>query len=149
MRNKWKSVIAYLIYTIHLGALIYFGIKDSFRILEKTYQNIYLGIILIGAVIYFSAYFKLGVKKSSGFGVDYSGLINSGVYKYVRHPQLLGWVTILVGISLYLNSLISLILTFFLWFLFKMLIQPNEEKQLIEKYGNEYIRYKRKTRSGI
>ena len=98
MRNKWKSVIAYLIYTIHLGALIYFGIKDSFRILEKTYQNIYLGIILIGAVIYFSAYFKLGVKKSSG---GMSCLSIAWIMIFLPKHRVRGWLLSgIMGISM-------------------------------------------------
>ena len=103
--------------------------------------------ILIGFIIYSLTYFKLGVKKSSG--VKFSGLITTGIYKYLRHPQILGWLIILLGITFYLNSLTSLILTFVLWILFKILQQPLEERQLLQEYGEKYLQYKRKTLSGI
>ena len=148
MKNETKSFIVYLAYGIFLVAIIYFGISDSSELFEWEYlKETSVGFFIVGLIIYLLSYFKLGVKKSSG--LNFSGLITTGIYKHIRHPQILSWMLILVGISLYLNSPISSILTLLLWFFFKILFQSIEERQLINKYGNEYIEYRRKTISGI
>lgn len=148
MNKKWKSILAYLFYAFHLFAVIYFGINESDGLFGYKYQKTFsLFIVGIGIVIYTSAYFQLGIAKSSG--ITFTGLLKNGIYKLVRHPQILAWILILTGISLYLDSLVSLILTFILWIFFKTILQPFEEKQLIKEYGQEYLEYKRKTVSGI
>jgi len=148
MKNETKSSIVYLAYGIFLVAIIYFGISDYSELFEWEYlKETSVGFFIVGLIIYLLSYFKLGVKKSSG--LNFSGLITSGIYKHIRHPQILSWMLILVGISFYLNSPISSILTLLLWFFFKILFQSIEERQLVKKYGNEYIEYRRKTMSGI
>lgn len=148
MRKIIKAIIVYLLYGIHLASLIYFGMTTSYRLAESSYCiTISIAIILLGAVVYLSAYLKLGVKNSSG--TSYNGLVSSGIYKFIRNPQILGWMIILSGISLYLNSLISLVLSIVFWMLYKMLLQPIEEKNLTKKYGENYLKYKNKTLSGI
>jgi protein-S-isoprenylcysteine O-methyltransferase Ste14 len=148
MKNEIKSFIVYLAYSIFLVAVIYLGINDSSQLFEWEYlKETSVGLFIIGLIIYLLSYLKLGVKKSSG--LNFSGLITTGIYKHIRHPQILGWMLILVGISLYLNSPISSILTLLLWVFFKILFQSIEERQLVKKYGNEYIEYRKKTISGI
>ena len=148
MKNETKSFIVYLAYGIFLVAIIYFGISDSSELFEWEYlKETSVGFFIVGLIIYLLSYFKLGVKKSSG--LNFSGLITTGIYKHIRHPQILSWMLILVGISFYLNSPISSILTLLFWFFFKILFQSIEERQLVKKYGNEYIEYRRKTMSGI
>ena len=148
MKNETKSFIVYLAYGIFLVAIIYFGISDSSELFESEFlKETSVGFFIVGLIIYLLSYFKLGVKKSSG--LNFSGLITTGIYKHIRHPQILSWMLILVGISLYLNSPISSILTLLLLFFFKILFQSIEERQLVKKYGNEYIEYRRKTMSVI
>ena len=148
MKNETKSFIVYLAYGIFLVAIIYFGISDSSELFESEFlKETSVGFFIVGLIIYLLSYFKLGVKKSSG--LNFSGLITTGIYKHIRHPQILNWMLILVGISLYLNSPISSILTLLLCGFFKILFQLIEERQLVKKYGNEYIEYRKKTISCI
>ena len=148
MRNRVKAIIAYFLFGIHLGALIYFGMTIPCKLFEWSYiKYISILMILLGSFVYLSGYLKLGVNKSSG--TNYSELINSGIYKFIRNPQILGWMCILTGISFYLNSLISLALSFAFWMIFKIVLQPSEERILTKKYGRNYLKYKRETISGI
>lgn len=148
MKSKYLALLAYFIYSSHLAAVLYFGSIDQRKIFDWKYQNeTSLGFIIVGLFIYAIAYFKLGVKKSSG--LLFSGIILSGIYKYVRHPQMLGWMTFLVGLSLYLDSMAAFLLVFLLWLVYKILLQPREEQKLKIKYGKEYLTYKRNTFSGI
>jgi protein-S-isoprenylcysteine O-methyltransferase Ste14 len=96
MKNETKSFIVYLAYGIFLVAVIYLGINDSSQLFEWEYlKETSVGLFIIGLIIYLLSYLKLGVKKSSG--LNFSGLITTGIYKHIRHPQILSWMLILVG----------------------------------------------------
>ena len=83
-------ITAYAIYLLHFAAFIYFGVRDPNDFIGAPYQPAFsLGVILIGIALYIPAFFNLGVKKSSH--IKFSGLITSGIYGYVRNPQLMGW----------------------------------------------------------
>lgn len=80
-----------------------------------------------------------------------NGLITIGVYAYVRHPVYLGSFISALGICMYLsafaNVLLSissfLILILYAWMQFSR--AKNEERKLMEKYEEEYTKYKRRT----
>ncbi|MDI6791702.1 MAG: isoprenylcysteine carboxylmethyltransferase family protein [bacterium] len=70
-------------------------------------------------------------------------LIKEGPYRYVRHPNLVCLLLEVNGLCLIPNAYYSLI---FLWtvFLFSILFRIHlEEKALIEKFGQEYLDYKK------
>jgi len=71
-------------------------------------------------------------------------LINTGLYKYVRHPIYSGIFLAAIGIALYNGSYWQLAISFILLILFYYK-SKYEEFLLIEKY-NEYENYKKGTR---
>lgn len=148
MNTRTKAFLAYIIYGLHFAAVLYFGIQDSDELFRWPYQKeSSVLLILTGVFFYALAYFKLGIRQSSG--LTFEGLITGGIYGVVRNPQLLGWMLVLVGISLYLDSCTAFLLTVALWLLFKLLLQPVEERDLERTYGADYLAYKRDTVSGI
>ncbi|UCG10165.1 MAG: isoprenylcysteine carboxylmethyltransferase family protein [Dehalococcoidia bacterium] len=70
-------------------------------------------------------------------------LVTGGIYSRVRNPMVLGWIIMLIGVGLLLNS-ISLI--FILTPLFMLLnfvyLKTIEEKEMEKKFGEEYLKYK-------
>ena len=74
---------------------------------------------------------------------DRAILIQNGLYKLVRHPIYTGIIFMLIGYSVYQNSIYKLCITGLLMLLFH--IKTNyEEQQLIKKFP-EYVVYKHKT----
>ncbi|MCA6435179.1 MAG: isoprenylcysteine carboxylmethyltransferase family protein [Bacteroidetes bacterium] len=71
-------------------------------------------------------------------------LINTGLYKYVRHPIYSGIFLAAIGIAFYTGSYWQLAISFILLILFYYK-SKYEESLLIEKY-NEYENYKEGTR---
>lgn len=70
-------------------------------------------------------------------------LIQHGLYKWVRHPIYSGIIFMLLGYSVYQNSIYKLFITGLLMLLFH--IKSNyEEQQLLKKFP-DYVAYKRKT----
>ncbi|MBB6371308.1 methyltransferase family protein [Chryseobacterium shigense] len=72
-----------------------------------------------------------------------------GFYKYLRHPSYAFSLLTSLGLGLYLNNWISLILAFlppFLAFIYRIKI---EEQALVEQFGEEYIQYRKTTKKLI
>lgn len=80
---------------------------------------------------------------------DASRLVAEGVFKFSRNPMYVGFFIILLAWALYLaNILNTLVLIFYVWFINRYQIVP-EEKILLEKFGQEYQQYLTKTRRWI
>ncbi len=71
------------------------------------------------------------------------GVVSSGVYSLVRHPQYLGGVLSHVGVSLLLSGLYSLAVTP-LVLLLNFVLCLKEEKELLREFGEEYGEYMRR-----
>jgi protein-S-isoprenylcysteine O-methyltransferase Ste14 len=67
-------------------------------------------------------------------------LVTTVLYKYVRHSQYTGLSMIIIGWLLQWTLLMTLIMGLILLILYYWLAQQ-EEKELIQRYGNEYQDY--------
>ena len=67
-------------------------------------------------------------------------LVVTGVYRLCRHPMYLGVVAILLSLSVYSSSIVSIIIVAGL-FTFYNRFATYEEKQLVELFGDEYREY--------
>ena len=75
-----------------------------------------------------------------------STLVTTGVFKYSRNPMYLGFVSILLGITIMMGALTPFfVVPFFAVFVDRYCIRI-EEKMLKEKFGDEWENYKAKTR---
>jgi protein-S-isoprenylcysteine O-methyltransferase Ste14 len=105
----------------------------------------YLRIGLAGLVLVLAWYLaRRGMKAVFGRERSEPGVINSGVFKWLRHPIYTGAILFYLGASLITLSLASalfwlLIIAFYIW------ISRYEEGILIEKFGEDYLKYKKKT----
>jgi protein-S-isoprenylcysteine O-methyltransferase Ste14 len=109
----------------------------------------YLGIafILLGIILRFIIIKSLG----KYFTVDVTirqdhKIKKEGFYKYVRHPSYSFSLLTSLGLGLYLNNWLSLVLAIIpplLAFGYRIKI---EERTLIEQFGEEYLEYRRKTK---
>ncbi len=77
-----------------------------------------------------------------------TGLVQTGPYKYIRHPQHLGLILMTLGISLYIpwtaDTFIRVgeILSWSLFTLILFIISDREERKLVKIYGDEYNSYR-------
>lgn len=121
------------------------GMNFRFGILNA----IGLSLSLIGLFIRRVAKRALGKYYSYGLKI-FQGhkLIKHGIYKNIRHPCYLAMILYSVGIPLFFSSLYGFLLMLGLipCIIYRIRI---EEKMLIEKFGNEYLEYMKKTRKLI
>jgi protein-S-isoprenylcysteine O-methyltransferase Ste14 len=78
-----------------------------------------------------------------------STLITSGVYRLSRHPMYLGFVLILIGISLLLGSISPYIVVFALALLMEVVFIRVEERMLTDRFGDEWRQYTSRVRKWI
>lgn len=96
--------------------------------------------LCIGAFGYSFQIQALKEKKQYGEGE----LIRTGAYRFIRHPWAFHEILCFFMLALLVDSL-PLVLISFLWFPVFSVVLILEEKKLIEKYGDEYITYKRES----
>ena len=70
-------------------------------------------------------------------------LVTTGLYKYIRHPQYLGFFLITLGMNIQWLTIIMLALWPVILILYYRL-SKTEEKEAEKKYGEEYLEYKRR-----
>lgn len=107
-------------------------------------QNAGFLLFVFGTVIVLLALLQLN-KNASPFPTPGNSavLIQNGLYKWVRHPIYSGIILMLLGYSVYQNSIYKGCITALLMLLFHFKTKY-EEQQLIKKFP-EYVAYKRKT----
>ncbi len=95
-------------------------------------------IFAIGVVILFVAWFGLGTKSS--LGMDKNRLNTSGLYKFSRNPQLVGYGIMLVSFTILFFSWLTII-WILLYLIASYFMVKSEEEFLEQKYGQEYKEY--------
>ena len=134
---------------IALIIFVMIWIFDSFFYRFSTFlaDHLPLYIRLIPAAVSFGI---SGFLSRSGLTVVYREVrdpprvIRTGVFSYSRHPIYLAALLLYLGFSLTTLSLISLGFLVVI-FVFYDYLATFEEKQLEEKFGPEYLSYKKKT----
>ena len=141
----WITIIVCIALSVFISIAFYLPISENSIIC-------YLGLV----IIYVGIIFRLLVVRSLGkfFTVtvtirkDHS-LKRDGFYKYIRHPSYLASAMSFVGFGIALNNWISLLLlSIAILSVFVIRIKV-EEKVLIEEFGDEYLEYKKTTKSII
>ncbi len=111
---------------------------------------VYMGYIIWGFSLYFGLISFWTFKKRGGVekGKSYlytTKLVDNGPYAIVRHPQYLGGILFTISISFWTQIFLSLILSIIIIILTYQWTYV-EDKNLIEKFGEDYEEYKKKVR---
>jgi protein-S-isoprenylcysteine O-methyltransferase Ste14 len=118
--------------TIGLG-----GIKSSVYRFSAIWPTRAVGVwmTLIGMLLVFFGWMK--IHKSEG-------LVTSGIYRYIRHPQYTGIFLIITGwLFRWLNPTILIMYPILLILYYRL--ARREEKHVLKEYGDAYLKYKEST----
>jgi protein-S-isoprenylcysteine O-methyltransferase Ste14 len=102
---------------------------------------IFMGIFTRSVTIGFVYIQRGGVNRK----IHASTLVTEGIYSVCRNPMYLGNILLLLGFGIFANSILYLAVMFPLFCIIYLGIIKAEEAFLINKFGDEYIRYKKKT----
>lgn len=153
--GKWNAVVSKVLLIISLvvwGLLGYwFLFNGDFLFANKFHNPIMqvagIVILLAATVIEFLTYKALGMSRifgSSEFRQNQDKIITHGIYKYARHPRYIEHPLWALGLGLTFGY------TNLIWFFLYLLMGFNfvayfEEKELIKRYGEQYLEYRKKT----
>ena len=122
-----------------------YGINDLFATLYFMPEWI---IRWVGAanVIVFLPIFIIGFRTIGRKGAvgQASKLRTWSAYKYVRNPMYAGISFTIFGIGCFLG-ISSIVVSGLIWLIICFFQAKHEERELFEKYGDEYIVYKKRT----
>ena len=72
------------------------------------------------------------------------GLVTSGIYKYIRHPQYTGFFLVMTGWLLHWETTLTVAMYPILVIMYYLLARK-EEKELQNEFGDEYKSYRQNT----
>ena len=131
---------------------IYFSSKKIDLINIPLQLEISIFILSAGILIFVNPVLQFIKSKTTVNPIQFeevNKLVTSGIFKYSRNPMYLGMLMIVLSTSIFYLNIYS-ILTPLLFILWINKFQINREEEfLIEKFGDEYLSYKKKTRRWI
>ena len=101
-------------------------------------------MIRIHSILTLKQYFTYSVAK-----VENHKLIETGLYKFIRHPGYLGQLIIFIGISISISNWLSILLMVIpvaMGYIYRIKV---EERFMIEQMGEKYLNYQKRTKSLI
>jgi len=145
-----KASIWILTILIGIGYLLSFSIGatrigriyhwDTFFIIGAILTIIGL-IIRINSILTLKQHFTYTVTK-----IENHELIETGLYKNIRHPGYLGQIIIFVGISASLSNWLSIVLMIIPVLIGYIYRINTEERFMVEQMGQQYIDYQKRTK---
>ena len=148
MNNKIPPPIV----TLAFGLMIYFSRNIFPDINNIIFYILSLFLIILGPFILISAVRSFKAEQTTINPINInnaSSLVISGVFKYSRNPMYLGMVFILLALSFRFNLVGGILFTsIFIMYITKFQIIP-EEAAMKSIFGEDFNKYKNKTRRWI
>jgi|TARA_B100000242_G_scaffold163022_1_gene116553 protein-S-isoprenylcysteine O-methyltransferase Ste14 len=148
MNNKIPPPIV----TLAFGLMIYFSRNIFPDINNIIFYVLSLFFIILGPFILISAVRSFKAEQTTINPINInnaSSLVISGVFKYSRNPMYLGMVFILLALSFRFNLVGGILFTsIFIMYITKFQIIP-EEAAMKSIFGEDFNKYKNKTRRWI
>jgi protein-S-isoprenylcysteine O-methyltransferase Ste14 len=140
MRNKIfnYSTLALVYFAFFFTVIKYF----TAHALVNSYT--YIGLILMTVSLVFLTMARIKLGDSFQVSAEANNLVKSGIYKTIRHPLYVFSFTFVMGFLIFIQVFYGLIFLFVLIVLQLKRIKK-EEAVLIEKFGDEYVEYKKQT----
>lgn len=145
----WLLILIFfsLYLLISIGITRYLRLPGHIPVLY--YWGIAIGsiLLLVGFLVLVSAIKTLSVRRASGKDLfkpkSESKLVTTGIYAHVRNPVYLGNTLMLWGWFFILQLTVVLFLTI-LFMIHFYLVAKWEEKELTERFGDDYLQYKKR-----
>ena len=154
MRHDWRregqlrrstAALTYPAYLLHLAALLIAALTRLWPMRTGTWPLAVAGgvIAIAGLAVSVAGMTRFG-SVGQVSGNEPGGLVTSGIYRWTRNPQYVGWGTTLVGIALVSRSWAAVLAAIAYWGLIRLYL-PLEESALERQFGSTYARYQRRT----
>lgn len=140
---KYLNIFFVLPFLFHL-------ILPIIRIINEPFKFVGIAPFLLGIILNI---WSLRVLMENTTTIDFNGittnLVTTGPFNFSRNPIYLSGVIILLGIAIFLGSLITFVFPVVLLLIMDKFYIPFEERKLEGIFGDEYLKYKQKVRKWI
>lgn len=134
------KIVTYLVPAVEIVSII---LNTSFFAVPVRIVGVLVAVVgvavFIISVLTMRDSWRAGVSKT-----DKTELVTKGIYKISRNPAFLGFDLMYFGILLMFFNLVLYIVSLFAMLIFHLQIVNVEEEFLLEAFGDEYLRYKKK-----
>lgn len=145
-RSAATAAGVWAVYLSHLSLTVAASVAGTASIPLHPLIQWGVGLFLFGAGI---VLFWLGVWSFRSFervsGLDADTLVTTGIYRWSRNPQNVGWGVFLFGMALLGQSGLALLLAALFWLVFIVYVRM-EERYLEHVFGDQYRQYMRWSR---
>jgi protein-S-isoprenylcysteine O-methyltransferase Ste14 len=138
----------------HAGQLLSFIVfiivwaADSFFLHSSTfparYVPLFVRLAVLAALLVLAYFLSKSGHEAGGHDRPKDHIIETGGFRYVRHPMYLASQLVYIGLAVATGSLLALAVCVGIFFFFNF-IASYEEKLLEEKFGDTYKSYKART----
>ena len=133
----WLSPFVYLI-NPNWMAWSKIGLPDSVR-----WIGVGLGVLCVLGIYWLFSSIGTGITPTSGTRKEHQ-LVTHGIYRYIRHPLYTVGSSLFISFGMMADSWFVAALGI-LTFILMAIRTPKEEANLIEKFGDEYREYMKRT----
>ncbi|MCS7245512.1 MAG: isoprenylcysteine carboxylmethyltransferase family protein [candidate division WOR-3 bacterium] len=131
--------------SLSISILLTYVLKNSLKF--NFDKNIGIFFTVLGAILIILGLFTLLINKTTIIpGNKPKKLVKSGIFMFIRNPIYLGDIFLIIGISMYLKTLIGFLFAILFFFIVDKFVIPIEEKVLEISFKDEYIQYKSKVK---
>ena len=133
----WFSPLIYLI-NPHWMAWSKLGLADGVR-----WLGVFIGVLCVAGIYWLFSSIGSGITPTSATRTQHT-LVTSGPYRWVRHPLYTIGASLFVAFGMMADNWFIATLGI-LTFILMAIRTPKEEANLIEKFGDEYRQYMKRT----
>jgi protein-S-isoprenylcysteine O-methyltransferase Ste14 len=133
-----------------LLSIVFHFVFPLLKFIFSPYNYLGFGLIIFGIImnLWTDSLFKKKQTTVKPYEMP-NFFVTSGPFKLSRHPMYLGMMSILLGVAIFLGSLITFAFPIIFIIIMEKLFIPLEEKNLEKKFCNQYIDYKKRVRRWI
>lgn len=140
----------YIAITLLFLAFLVDYLFPQFRFIFGKYRYIGIWILAFGLSITFYSFYLFKKNKTPILpGQKPTFVVVKGPYKFTRNPMYLGVTIALLGISVYIGNLLSLLSPIIFFMFMNFYFAPFEEKLMEKIFGKKYLQYKQQVRRWI
>ncbi len=142
-----RTVSMIFMFIACVNYVIYYFYPLSLPLNNALFLNHWISVIIGVVILIPSATLMIKGMVDAGkeaIALQEGQTLYKGIYEKIRHPQALGEVFIFMVIAFILNSPFLIIFSL-TWFPIFYLISVAEEKDLVLRYGKDFVEYRNKT----
>ena len=149
-KKKFKIKPPHIAFTLLIASWLLDYFFPQLRFVYGKFRYIGLIIFLAGLSITFNSFYLFKKNKTPIIpGSKPTFVVQSGPYKLTRNPMYLGVTLALLGISIHIGNLLSLLSPLIFFIAMNLVYIPFEEKLMKNLFGKKYLDYRKKVRRWV